>query len=101
MASCLVLGGAGFIGSHLAEALLQAGHRVRIFDRPHLDRLPGFLQRRELEVFTGDFLNPRALSPEMASTAASTWAKEASTPGTVLAAISALLHVSGDRESFP
>jgi len=62
MASCLVLGGAGFIGSHLAEALLQAGHRVRIFDRPHLDRLPAFLQRRELEVFTGDFLNPSALS---------------------------------------
>jgi UDP-glucose 4-epimerase len=61
MASCLVLGGAGFIGSHLAEALLQAGHRVRIFDRPHLDRLPAFLQRGEFEVFTGDFLNPRAL----------------------------------------
>jgi UDP-glucose 4-epimerase len=62
MASCLVLGGAGFIGSHLAEALLQAGHRVRIFDRPHLDRLPSFLQRREFEVFTGDFLNPYVLS---------------------------------------
>src|SRR6185436_19473510 len=62
MASCLVLGGAGFIGSHLAEALLQAGHRVRIFDRPHLDRLPTFLQRREFEVFTGDFLNPYVLS---------------------------------------
>src|SRR4026207_1524631 len=60
MASCLVLGGAGFIGSHLAEVLLQAGHRVRIFDRPHLDRLPDFLRRREFEVFTGDFLNPRA-----------------------------------------
>lgn len=68
MASCLVLGGAGFIGSHLVEALLQAGHRVRIFDRPHLDRLPGFLQRREFEVFTGDFLNPRALSPALAGT---------------------------------
>jgi UDP-glucose 4-epimerase len=65
MASCLVLGGAGFIGSHLAEALLQAGHRVRIFDRPHLDRLPAFAQRRELEVFTGDFLNPRTLSPAL------------------------------------
>lgn len=65
MASCLVLGGAGFIGSHLAEALLQAGHRVRIFDRPHLDRLPGFLQRPEFEVFTGDFLNPRSLSPAL------------------------------------
>ena len=62
MTSSLVLGGAGFIGSHLAEALARDGQRVRVFDRPHVDRLP-MLARFEL--FTGDFLNPQALAPAL------------------------------------
>jgi UDP-glucose 4-epimerase len=62
MGPCLVLGGAGFIGSHLAEALAQQGRRVRIFDRPHVDRLPLFPRVKGFEVFTGDFLNPQALA---------------------------------------
>jgi UDP-glucose 4-epimerase len=68
MASCLVLGGAGFIGSHVAEALAQEGHRVRVFDRPHVDRLPLFLRHGGFEVFTGDFLNPEALIPALRGT---------------------------------
>jgi UDP-glucose 4-epimerase len=31
---CLVLGGKGFIGSHLVDGLVAAGHQVRVLDRP-------------------------------------------------------------------
>ena len=30
--NCLVTGGAGFIGSHIADALVEAGHRVTVVD---------------------------------------------------------------------
>jgi len=47
MASYLVTGGAGFIGSHLAEELVRRGHRVRVVDslitgkRRNLDHVKG------------------------------------------------------------
>src|ERR1700716_488007 len=47
MASYLVTGGAGFIGSHLAEELVRRGHTVRVADslitgnRRNLEHLPG------------------------------------------------------------
>lgn len=53
---CLVLGGAGFIGSHLVDGLLAHGHQVRVLDRPgvapiHRDPNPA------LEIVAGDFSN--------------------------------------------
>jgi nucleoside-diphosphate-sugar epimerase len=47
MAAYLVTGGAGFIGSHLAEELVRRGHRVRVVDslitgkRRNLEHVPG------------------------------------------------------------
>ncbi|CAB3830417.1 UDP-glucose 4-epimerase [Achromobacter animicus] len=51
---CLVLGGRGFVGSHLVDGLLAAGHRVRSFGRLHT----GHHESREnLEYFDGNFEN--------------------------------------------
>ncbi len=55
MARCLVTGGAGFIGSHLVEALLERGHDVRVLDnfstgdRENLLPVAG-----EIEIVEGD-----------------------------------------------
>lgn len=52
---CLVLGGRGFIGSHLIDSLLKRGYRVRCFDRPHVTAL-GFthLNEANFELYEGD-----------------------------------------------
>ena len=54
---CLILGGAGFIGSHLAQGLLAAGHQVTIFDRPNLLLPSELLADGRVQWFEGDFLN--------------------------------------------
>ena len=54
---CLILGGAGFIGSHLAQGLLAEGHEVKIFDRPNLMLPPELRSDPRIEWFEGDFLN--------------------------------------------
>ncbi|MFA6310826.1 MAG: NAD-dependent epimerase/dehydratase family protein [Sterolibacterium sp.] len=54
---CLILGGAGFIGSHLAEELRAEGHEVRIFDRPNLALPAELLADSRIEWHEGDFLN--------------------------------------------
>lgn len=55
---CLLLGGAGFLGSHLADTLLETGHSVRIFDRPHRHRYRVFGAGEAMEWMEGDVLDP-------------------------------------------
>ncbi len=62
--NCLVLGGGGFIGLNLCEALLEKDHKVRVFERPRL-RIEGAAEKPEedkilssLEWVEGDFSNP-------------------------------------------
>jgi dTDP-L-rhamnose 4-epimerase len=53
----LVTGGAGFVGSHLVDALLHAGHEVRVFDslspQVHPDGMPKYLAT-DVEFVQGD-----------------------------------------------
>ena len=48
----LVIGGSGFLGSHVADALVAAGHQVRI-----LDLRPSAYATPDQEVVIGDLLN--------------------------------------------
>ncbi len=47
MTRCLVTGGAGFIGSHLTERLLQAGHHVTVLDNLSTGRRENLAQVTE------------------------------------------------------
>ncbi len=58
MAKVLVTGGAGFIGSHIAEALVNRGHQVRVLDNlstGHLSNMADFRDR--IEFIQGDLLD--------------------------------------------
>ncbi|HEY0564616.1 MAG TPA: NAD-dependent epimerase/dehydratase family protein [Terriglobales bacterium] len=63
--SILITGGAGFVGSHIADALLKAGHEVRVFDnltpQVHPFGFPDYLDR-EVEFMRGDMRDRDAVA---------------------------------------
>ena len=60
----LVTGGAGFVGSHLVDALLAAGHNVRVFDnlteQVHEAGVPGYLSP-DAQLMVGDMQDAGAV----------------------------------------
>lgn len=66
MAISLVTGGAGFVGSHLVEALLDRGEKVRVLDNfstGHEENLAPLRER--IEVIEGDLRDPEAVRRAM------------------------------------
>lgn len=61
MSNVCVIGGSGFLGSHVADALSAAGHRVRIYDRNASPWL-----RDDQEMVVGDLLDAERLQSAVA-----------------------------------
>jgi UDP-glucose 4-epimerase len=62
MAVCLVTGGAGFIGSHLTEALVRRGHEVRVLDDLSTGSLDNLGAVRDgIDFIEGDVTDPECV----------------------------------------
>jgi UDP-glucose 4-epimerase len=59
---CLVTGGAGFIGSHLVDALVAAGRTVRVLDDFSTGQRENLAQARGVEIIHGSVTDPAAVA---------------------------------------
>lgn len=62
MTACLIFGGSGFIGSHFAEALVNKGYEVKVFDnfKNGMANLDAIIDK--IEIIKGDFFNETDVS---------------------------------------
>jgi UDP-glucose 4-epimerase len=54
---CAVFGGGGFIGSSVCNKLIEAGHSLRIFERPKVQPFRVFTTSEKVEWMEGDMLS--------------------------------------------
>jgi UDP-glucose 4-epimerase len=67
MAVCLVTGGAGFIGSHLVEALVREGHRVRVLDNFSTGKVENLTAvADDIDLISGDVCHESAVAQAVA-----------------------------------
>jgi UDP-glucose 4-epimerase len=50
-----ILGGGGFLGGAIVDRLLQAGHAIRVFERPHVGPHRRFAANESVQWIQGDF----------------------------------------------
>ena len=54
---CLVIGGGGFLGTHIVRCLRASKMPVRVFDRNNLSIRKRVKEVKDLEIITGDVYN--------------------------------------------
>ena len=85
----LIIGGYGFIGSHVAETMLERGDDVRIFDRPGASKSRIARIEKEVEIIEGDFTVPEDILAALESVDAVAHLACTTTPATSNADIAA------------
>jgi len=70
MAKCLIMGGCGFVGSHLVDKLVKDGHNVRVYDllesQVHRGKKPSYLNEGAEYIFA-DIRNPTKLKKALSN----------------------------------